>query len=277
MSMRSRQRGIGGAAAAVLAVTLASGCTFIADLPDVGPSIPACDDGDPMEVRDLWVVLEGMRPHLDQYAELRLVNEQGFVVAVAVYDGIPAEDFTVFLKRAVVGGGLRLDFWADYTENRVYDPPTEDATGLTDHSWRLPECVSGAYRFTHAGNFTDLSDPPLNETGKRDAILQLRNFTPAHQGQTVTLYVRDRASDRIVGFYRLKSVATGEEALIIPRIVEPGSEYDLAFYADVNETGEYENGTDHSWVRTELAGASGILLEFSHAPPFDDITDYVKP
>lgn len=271
-----RSSGFVGLASGVTALLLATGCTVIADLGDPGPSIPACQDGDTSEVRDLWVLLDGMGPHLDQYTELRLVSADDFVLAVAVYDGIPAERFTLHMMRAVVGAGLRLDFWADYRENRAYDPPTEDATEATDHSWRLPECASGAYRFTHAGNFADLRVPALNEANKRDAVLQLRSFD-IHQGQSLTLYLFDVSSARTVGLYRLQSISTGEEALVVPRIAEPGTAYDLAFYADLNESGGYEPGEDHSWLRSMTADASGLLLDFPHATPFDDITDYVKP
>jgi len=250
---------------ALLAFSLLGGCTVLVQYKDYD-EFPACDSGDEQTVRDLRFSMDGMVIHNGQLVEIRVVNSSDFVVARAILDPLVGSAFQIQLRGALQEGPHRIDFWADLSRNGAYDVPP------ADHAWRLEPCASGAHQFSHSTNFADVSSPaPLVVGG--DFVLNLAGMVP-HLGQLFEFWVIDRSNGRMVGYYRLAEPPGVDFTILIPGIIEPSAEYDVAFYADKNGNLEYDViDVDHAWRLTGTGDATGLTLEFAHNTNFQDITE----
>jgi hypothetical protein len=97
-------------------------------------------------------------PHLGETFQLRVVEQAtGREVGRTRLDAIPVADFSVFVPGLQPGVDYRVDFYADFNGNGVYDPPP------ADHAWRTTFTdTSGdvSMNYTHNVNFTDIEWPP---------------------------------------------------------------------------------------------------------------------
>ena len=149
--------------------------------------------------------LTGMTPHIGQMLEGRLVDlADGMEVIRGRINSIRVSDFKVRLRHLMIGHSYYFDFYADFNENGVYDPPP------TDHAWRLLlENVTGdtMLTFGHNTNFIDIEWPePLgigsqiftvipndfslyqNYPNPFNPITNLRYDLPATSDVTFTIY-----------------------------------------------------------------------------------------
>jgi len=246
----------------------APGCSILAALDEPGGVLPACEDGDVQSQRDLVLVMDSLTPHIGNYGEIVAVSEGGFVSVRAVLDPVVSRDMTVSLRDALPAGPFRLDVFFDYNINRVYDPPP------TDHAWTLDSCASGVYRFSHNPAFENIGDPAAVDVGE-DFLIHFESFTP-HLGQLVEVRVvdLDAALPRTVGYYRLAEAESEAFTLGIPGIIEPGTRYTIAIWADKNADLTYQApDVDHSWRVDATGEATGLEMTFVHNTNFAPIDD----
>ncbi len=122
---------------ALLSVTQA-GCFAVADLDRFefdDATGGMCSGTNASAARDLNFLMRDM-PHLGKHTEVRVIGTSGAqlnrVEALAIYEGLPSRDLTVFMPNAIREGAFRVDFWCDVTvENRTLDPAP------VDHSWSV--------------------------------------------------------------------------------------------------------------------------------------------
>lgn len=210
--------------------------------------------------RNLVVHLRQMLPHGGQLTEIRVVAEDSInsMRARAILDPLPAEDFDLIIPRAVPDGNHRLDFFADLNGNGAYDTPP------ADHSWRIPLPVTGLAEttFIHNTAFTDIAVPPNAQSSA--FRLNLTGMTP-HVGQLMELRVIKLPKKETVGYYRLNAVLANNFTLTIPGIIEDGVDYQIDFYADLDNSKAYNvPPVDHAWRVTGTGGPTGLSLNFLH-------------
>ena len=211
----------------------------------------------------LTLQLTEMTPHVGQLFEVRLFNNTpGYIgeVSRARVKEIPSADFSVSLPGLVTGHDYQIDFFADFNDNGRYDPPP------ADHAWRL--LVSGdvgTVTFTHNTNFTNIKWVYLLK-------LDLTGFTP-HVGQlfearlvNITAGFKGEVSRARIGM-----VPMADFSVILPGLVI-SHDYEIDFYADLNQNGMYNPPpVDHAW-RLLLQNAKGDTgLAFPHNTNFINI------
>lgn len=95
----------------------------------------------------------------------------------------------------------------------------------------------------------------------------------AHIGQTFTLYVKDLSSGEVLDSVIIESVVE-EDFEVESSVIEIGGSYQIDFWADLNENGQYDPPpADHAW-RLLLEEVEGdTTIEFVHNGSFTDIMD----
>jgi len=208
----------------------------------------------------------GMAPHLGQQLEIRVrdVNQTGREVGRFTMPAIMSPNFTVCLPYLDLGRTYFVDFYADLNQNGTYDAPP------TDHVWR--EMISEAQgdeslAFNHNTNFTDIGESST-------LTVDFTNMTP-HLGQMLELRVTETASGKEVDRYK-GTIGVKDFQVEIPGI-RAGQEYNVDFYADLNQNGLYDAPpTDHAWRETFTAAGGNQTVAFSHNTNFTDIDwDYL--
>jgi plastocyanin len=203
--------------------------------------------------------LSSMAPHVGQEIYFALIDAATGDVDDRESE-IVSESFTVELSKSMSGGTYRVDFFSDHNGNGYYDAPP------TDHAWRLEfESSAGddTLNFVHNTNFTDVM-------WKHRLRVRFSGMTP-HLGQMFTLYVRDLASGTYLDTVVLESIEDADFDLE-SHVVEPGTSYQVDFFADHNGNGSYDAPPlDHAW-RLESGVAMGdVELDFIHNTNFTDI------
>jgi mono/diheme cytochrome c family protein len=215
--------------------------------------------------QDLRFQMQGMTPHVGQRLVARLVDDSGELRFRAVFDPLPAASFTIFLPQVMPRGDHVLEFWADVNGNGSYDAPP------ADHAWRVSVPPSGLLSFTHSTSFTDVGAAAPSEPGL-PLTFDATGFTP-HLGQVFGLSVHKVSDGRLVGSYRLASVPAASFRVTIPGVVEPGEDYRVDFYADMNGNGAYDAPpADHAWRVLQSSDAAGLAVTFAHGTSFTDIS-----
>ena len=259
-----------GFASAVLAL---QGCFAVADLDRFQNP---CDGGDVTQVRDLEVQLQGFEDVARFRLGLRLVDvldpSEPEIVAAAVLESFGEDSGgakTFRMPRALPpGDNFEVQLYVDLNDDRMF-------SGVTvDNSWRRPlVCPSGLFEFTRDDSFSDIDDPPIDDPGL-PFVVDFVDMAPHTPGtQALELMVLDVAEDQVVGYYRLPDINEDRFIVQIPAILEAGSEYTYEFFADLEQDGVFNGaGTDHSWVRTATADATGLSEVFAHTFVFEDLT-----
>jgi hypothetical protein len=103
------------------------------------------------------VSMEGMRPHVGQLLEMRVVHaESNTEVGYTKIDPVMATDFLVSIPDVLIAGETYyIDFYADLNMDRGYDAPP------VDHAWRFVRTATGpvSITFVHDTNWTDIDFP----------------------------------------------------------------------------------------------------------------------
>lgn len=233
--------------------------------PDAQPDAPDQPDGpQALTYNDVTVAMDSMDPHVDQLMEFRLVSGENVLIARGLLEPMPAATYEFSMPMSVPDDGTtyRIDFYSDLNGDGEY-------SGVpADHAWRLP--VDGeVLGFTHNTDFQDISDPPITEG--QDFSLALSGFDP-HINNYFELRVIATEGNHVVGVYAKPLLTNPSSTITIPGILEPGAEYNIDFYSDINENGVYEAPpTDHAWRITITAGATGIATDFAHNTDFTDV------
>lgn len=205
--------------------------------------------------------LSGMNPHLGQQFEVRLVDvNNNMEVGRKKLSAIVVPDFTIMLPGLQTGNIYRLDYYADFNGNGLYDAPP------TDHAWRSLFTDSNGdetVNFTHNVNFTDVDWVYL-------FTLNLSGMAP-HLNQQFNLRVVDRATRREVGRVRVEAIAFSEFSVSVPGVRKDGN-YQVDYYADFNGNGFYDAPpTDHAWREVFTNAGGDFSMDFAHNTNFVDI------
>ncbi len=255
-----------------------TGCFAVADLDRFQSEGDACNLADLAAPRDFTVALSGFEEHVDQRVEVRLVEDQRVVRAVAVLDGLDSEpllprgEARFRMPRAVPPGDvsdLEVRIFVDIDRSGAFE------TGGDDLSWvRGIECDNGSFEFELDDTTSDFNDPPVEEKGT--FTLSLRAMGPHSDGeQHIELMLRDDSAEGqpAVGYYRIPGIAEPDHFIVIPNVTTPGNSYTYEFYADFNKNQRYTESLprDHSWRREASADASGLGAEFMHVAEFEDL------
>ena len=184
----------------------------------------------------LTVVISGLDTHIGKRLSLRVKNSSNGQETGRYYRNIDLPEIAVSLPALSAGMDFQADFYIDDNNDGIYDPPPQD------HAWRVENTDNignTTLNFTHNEIFTDIN-------WKYMITLEAMNMNP-HIGQLVELKVYNSQTSEIIG---LVSVAN----LLVPHIyIEvPGSSfnenYNIDFYADLNQSGGYDPPPiDHAW------------------------------
>ncbi len=100
-----------------------------------------------------------MGPHLGQMFDLKVfrinTEAEDSLIGDVTLDAIENPNFTLTVNGLMVGSDYRIDFYADYNNNKTYDAPP------VDHAWRIVvNNVKGdtIITFTHNTDFTDIGE-----------------------------------------------------------------------------------------------------------------------
>jgi hypothetical protein len=225
---------------------------------------------------DLRLRATSMQSHVNEYFELRIVDQANSIQAKAIYNDVVEPDFAITLERVIPksNGPYRLDFWADHNTTGRYDG-IKGGLNEKDHAWRrvlrdpLPEDVrrtEAGFEFDFIHNtdfsdiFTDLAGDPIPGD---DTLLPCDlNVLGAgrFEGKKMDLRVVEKASQRLVGFYRQGRAREGFHALI-PGILDEETVYEVSAFVDDNGSGAYE-ASDPSWKLEFTSGDNGASVDF---------------
>jgi hypothetical protein len=213
----------------------------------------------------LFINFTGMTPHVNQDLTLYLRDTvSGDISDTVIVSPVATADFQVSLGPIVTGNSYYLDFYADYNENGMYDVPP------VDHAWRIVlDSVEGGdttITFAHNTDFTDITW--MGSDSSNMITLNFTGMTP-HIGQDLSLYIRNM-DDGISIDSMVMMVDNADFSVDFDSV--PAGDYNLDFYADLNQNGMYDSPpADHAW-RIELAGfMADTVLEFAHNTDFTDI------
>ncbi len=210
-----------------------------------------------MDMNTLTVHFTGMTPHVGQDFHLAVIDTSTWM-EVARVDTVASEDFEIMVPGLETGMSYFIDFWADFNENGMYDAPP------ADHAWRMElDSVMGdtTLMFSHNTDFTDIM-------WKNKLTVHFMNMTP-HVGQDFYLAVVDTATGMVLA--TVDTVAS-EDFMLSVYGLQPGTAYNVDFWADFNENGMYDAPpADHAW-RMQLDSIIGdTTLMFTHNTDFTDI------
>jgi len=227
---------------------------------------------------DLKFSLIGMKPHVAQLVEFRVIDANNYIQARGMANPLGAADvvFDVPLSVPKVNGPFHLDFYADVNDSGGYDGIGSVISN--DHAWRIdplqdypPNTFSPVdglvqVQFTHNTSFTPIEDYPsgtLNpphDTGLPAAIHVAG--AASLQGNLIQVRILDSMGNRTVGLYRLPQMAADTFDMGIPGAVESGADYTALVYVDANGNGVYDNPAtksgDLGWNIAGTADDSGL-------------------
>ncbi len=203
----------------------------------------------------------GMTPHVGQMLEIRLEDDNtGKEIERIKLSAIPAADFSVVLIGTKLGVEYKVEFYADFNGNGLYDAPP------VDHAWVITfENMTGdvSLDFFHNTNFDDINWKYL-------LTANLMAMVP-HVGQLFELRVVDQSDMSEVNRVTLDQILVPDFTVFLDGI-EVGHDYNIDFYADFNGNGGYDAPpVDHAWRLTFNAMNGDFMQDFSHNTNFTDI------
>lgn len=231
---------------------------------------------------DFRFTAKAMRPHIDEYFELLVLDRSDVLQLKAIYNKVIVEDFSFFLKAAIpkMSPPYRIDYWADHNLSGKYDGIV-GGINEKDHAWRriladpLPEdvrIVDSRYELTfqHDTAFVDIrTDLQGNPISGAESLLPCHLSVAnagAFAGKMMELRVTDHATGRLTGFYRQGS-ATADFPALITGILDEETPYDIAVYVDQNGNERYDPG-EPSWATSVVSTSIGVelVLDLSSLP-----------
>jgi len=206
----------------------------------------------------------GMTPHVGQdlYLYVRNADDGSFVDSLTL--AVDNADFSVAFD-SVPPGDYNVDFYADLNQNGSYDAPP------TDHAWRieLPDFMADTtLAFAHNTDFTDIF--PAGDGDTYQLTISFVDMDP-HVDQDLILYLRDPDSGDFIDSVKVIPVSTADFEVVFDSVAKD-TDYNLDFYADLNQNGVYDvPPADHAW-RIMLTGImADTTIEFVHNTDFTDI------
>jgi hypothetical protein len=220
-------------------------------------TLPGFDSSSPLTT--LTINFSGMTPHVGQTLYLRVIDKLNGKEVGRTSTTI-SENFSLDLDVVIPGRSYRIDFFADFNSNDIYDTPP------TDHAWRLElDNAEGndELNFAHNTNFTDID-------WKYMLTVNFTDMSP-HVGQLLELRVEDDLTSEEVGRTRIEFIPGESFAINIPGIMN-NREYKIEFYADQNNNGIYDSPpTDHAWELSIESTDGDTETTFNHNVEFTDI------
>jgi len=215
----------------------------------------------------LTVHLSNMTPHLNQDLNLYLRNAfDGEVLDSLMISPIDTANFSVVFDTLLTEINYNLDFYADHNMNGMYDAPP------ADHAWRLElGFVQGdtIVEFVHNTAFTDIFEVVPDPTTYQ-LTLNFTGMTP-HIGQDLILYLREPESGDFIDSIKVTPVTLADFSLEFDSVAND-TDYNLDFYADMNENGFYDvPPVDHAWRIMLQDIDSDTTITFAHNTEFTDI------
>lgn len=207
------------------------------------------------------IKFSGMTPHIGQLLELRISDDiTGQEIGRDRIEMISADAFNISIPGIELGKKYSVDFYADFNKNGVYDAPP------ADHAWNMKfENTTGDFdlEFSHNTDFTDINWNYLY-------TLNFSGMTP-HIGQKFEMRVVSEDGLNEVGRISIDQLPSSEFIISIPGI-ENNQNYNADFYADFNNSGQYEAPpADHAWRVSFNTGPGNYVQNFSHNTDFTDI------
>jgi hypothetical protein len=226
---------------------------------------------------DVRFTAKAMTPHVNEYFEVRIVDKSNRVQAKAIYYAVTNPDFSLYLGHVLPKANppYRIDFWADHNSSFKYDG-IEGGINEKDHAWRrelsnpLPDdmrLTGSRYEldFLHDTAFVDIfTDRDGNKISGADTLLPCTinvSGAAAYGGKMMEFRIEDKASGRLVGLYR-QGRASEAFKVQVTGILDSETPYLVSTYADVNDSGKYDEG-DPSWKFDFVSTEQGILLDFN--------------
>jgi hypothetical protein len=234
---------------------------------------------------DLKLSLVGMKPHVAQLFEFRIIDGSNYIQARGDVNPLGIADTTINMPLSIpkVNGPFHLDFWADVEGLGYYDKIGSVISN--DHAWRIdplqdypPDTVTPVdglvqVTFTHNTSFTEINQYPSgtpnvpHDTGLA-ATIHVVNATDL-QGDLIQVRVADTGGNRTIGVYRLPQIIESTFDLSIPGVVESGADYEAFLYVDANGNGAYDNPAtksgDLGWSVSGTADATGLHMNIDAA------------
>lgn len=209
-------------------------------------------------VNALTLQLANMNPHVGQKFEASVIDLYDMrEVGRTSLTPIAVPNFSLEIPGIVPDRTYRIDFYADLNQNGQYDSPP------ADHAWREQFTSSGntILNFTHNTAFADVQWANVVK-------LKLTNMNP-HVGQKFEARVVDLATGSEIGRTSLSAITQPDFEVSIPGIL-PGHDYQLDFYADLNQNGLYDGPpADHAW-REQFTSNGDVVVEFGHNTNFSN-------
>lgn len=117
----------------------------------------------------------------------------------------------------------------------------------------------------------DVSDVPPAEAQLFSLDLHLTNMGP-HVNQKMEFRLVRISDGEQVGYHMLDALPDEDEHIVFLNVFDEGQTYNIDFYADLNNNGQYDAPpTDHAWRITLEAVAGDTVVPFSHNTSFTDI------
>jgi hypothetical protein len=208
----------------------------------------------------LTINFTGMTPHVDQLLEIRVEDDlTSKEIGRKRIEFIPSASFIVEFPGIEIGREYKIEMYADFNKNGVYDEPP------VDHAWEVKfENTLGDFSvdFSHNTDFKDIGWKYLY-------TLNFVDLSP-HIGQLLEMrVVRNDNSEEV---NRTSVIVPGAQfSLRIPQI-EIGHDYNVEFYADHNGNGIYDApSTDHAWRISFNSNTGNFVQNFLHNANFTDI------
>jgi hypothetical protein len=225
---------------------------------DAGEDQDGGGDEGPSVNRDLSIEMTDMTTAVDFAVNFELVTDTS-MVAVAMLDPLPAEDYTFTIPDFVPAWTHELHFYAD-----IDGMPGKTAG---DETWVVNVPGSGdpaVVEFDYlVGNDTTGANALADAADLRFTSTSLVGY----QGSRIEIRLIEEEIGRVVGLYRGVVYAGAEFARTFSGVVRDDVEYRIDIWVDADGDGAYDAPpTDHSWRRTY----TGIGANASYVFTVDD-------
>lgn len=234
-------------------------------------AVDATDSTDvdpPQRDRDFTLTARGMSAHDGRTLAVWVVDDTAQqVLGRASFAAISGAEVVLRLPSLVPVGGFHADVFIDENMNGRYDGPA------TDPSWRvqIPENGSANATVSATDAVMDIDMPP--RVARRDLSVHLDGLLTEEFGHRFEFRVIDQGSMATIASFvhpRLPSNASFD--VLIPGVVEPGSEYAVDFWIDADGDGIYGGSQhDHSWHATVVTGADGAEFRWTRVATYDEL------
>jgi hypothetical protein len=208
----------------------------------------------------ITLAFSNMNPHAGQnlYLALKDADTGGEIERKKIEGVVP--DFDVHFDSITPGNSYVIDFFADHNLNGRYDMPADD------HAWRITlDDVLGdtTVPFIHNTSFTDIA-------WEYKLTVHFTGMTP-HVDQDLKLYLRNNVTDAFLDTVEVIPI-TADDFMVALFSIMPDSSYNIDFFADFNENGEYDAPpADHAWRITLTEVRGDTIVVFAHNTDFTDI------